>query len=388
MRRNGVSNAIAAGLFTAGILIGAIGIYGVTIYQTGTATKTETTTANLTVAPVECSTVVRTSTTLSANVGLCKGDGLIIATSGITLNCAGHTISGISSESGLPNHGPATVGINLTGTSKVMVENCDVTGFTNGFWATNSSGDTITNNTAYENGQGFALVSNYLTGSSTSPSSVDNATLNGNTANSNLQEGFYLSASNSTISGNTAVNNSFVGFNLEGGADTLTRNTAEVDGFGFILGGANNTYSANTANDNGNDGFDLFEVYNSTFNGNAVGNNLYDGFFLASSINNTFRENTVDNNRVNGFEFSGSPKNTVIGNTANSNGNDGFYNGGGDSRFNTLTQNTADKNGKYGYVDDSTGSGTLGTANTYSLNECSNNGSGGSMPSGLGGPQS
>jgi predicted secreted protein len=47
MRRNGVSNAIAAGLIVVGILIGATGFYAAT-YQTGTATQTETTTATLT----------------------------------------------------------------------------------------------------------------------------------------------------------------------------------------------------------------------------------------------------------------------------------------------------------------------------------------------------
>jgi inhibitor of cysteine peptidase len=48
MRRAGVSNAIAAGLLVVGILIGAVGFYESTTYQTKTMTQTETTTARLT----------------------------------------------------------------------------------------------------------------------------------------------------------------------------------------------------------------------------------------------------------------------------------------------------------------------------------------------------
>jgi predicted secreted protein len=52
MRRNGVSNAIAAGLLVVGILIGATGFYAATTYQTKTTTRTETTTARLTTTAI------------------------------------------------------------------------------------------------------------------------------------------------------------------------------------------------------------------------------------------------------------------------------------------------------------------------------------------------
>jgi|GEM_PF-1277386 len=48
MRRTGVSNAIAAGLLVAGILIGATGFYVATTNQTKVVTQTETTTARFT----------------------------------------------------------------------------------------------------------------------------------------------------------------------------------------------------------------------------------------------------------------------------------------------------------------------------------------------------
>jgi predicted secreted protein len=51
MRRNGVSNVIAAGLLVVGILIGATGFYATT-YQTKNATQIETTTATVTLSGV------------------------------------------------------------------------------------------------------------------------------------------------------------------------------------------------------------------------------------------------------------------------------------------------------------------------------------------------
>ncbi len=83
--------------------------------------------------------------------------------------------------------------------------------------------------------------------------------------------------------------------------------------------------------------------------------------------------------------------NTLIGNTASSNQN-GFYlnNYAFSNRTtdNILSGNSAEDNTSYGYYDLSSGSGTGGTANLYTGDECSGNGVGGSYPSGLGSPQS
>jgi chitodextrinase len=53
MRRSGASNAIAAGLLVAGILIGMAGFYVATPYRTRTLTQTETATARLTTTATE-----------------------------------------------------------------------------------------------------------------------------------------------------------------------------------------------------------------------------------------------------------------------------------------------------------------------------------------------
>jgi parallel beta-helix repeat protein len=207
-------------------------------------------------APVGCGTTIITDTTLSANIGPCSGNGLVIGHNGITLNCAGHTISGTNTDS--------SVGIGLDKITRATVKDCDVTGFYFGIFLNDSS---------------FNILS-------------------WNAANNNSEAGFYLwSASN------------------------------------------NNTLSGNTANRNLGNGFEL-ETFsnNNTLSGNKAKNNYF-GFALSYSENNT------------------------------------------------LSGNTANANTQYGYFDSTTGSGTRGTSNIYSGNECSLNGWGGSVPSGLGSPQ-
>jgi parallel beta-helix repeat protein len=110
------------------------------------------------------------------------------------------------------------------------------------------------------------------------------------------------------------------------------------------------------------------------------------GFLLTDSSNNTLTGNGADGSASAGFFLDSSDNNTFMGNTANGNG-EGFGLSS-DVSGNTLSGNVANSNAEYGYIDTSTGSGTAGTANFYSGDECNGNGHGGSSPSGLGSPQS
>lgn len=119
----------------------------------------------------------------------------------------------------------------------------------------------------------------------------------------------------------------------------------------------------------------------STLAGNTASNNILLGFGLLSSSNNNLKGNTADGNAY-GFLLYNSSNNTLSENTANSNTYSGFGLSG--SFGNALSGNTADKNTNYGYDDTSSaGSGTAGTTNSYSGDECSGDGIGGSSPSGL-----
>jgi parallel beta-helix repeat protein len=91
---------------------------------------------------VTCGTTITTSTELKADIGPCSGNGIVIGSSGITLNCAGHTISGTSGS---------VAGISLLGVTTVTVKNCHVTGFASGIYLGASSSNKLTGNTANGN---------------------------------------------------------------------------------------------------------------------------------------------------------------------------------------------------------------------------------------------
>ncbi|MGD0477194.1 MAG: NosD domain-containing protein [Nitrososphaerales archaeon] len=165
-----------------------------------------------------CGESITTSTTLSADIGPCSGDGLDIGASNIVLDCAGHTISSTSSNN---------FGIDLYGHTNVTVENCVVTGFHDGIRLDYSSGNTFTGNTADSNSfGGFNLFDS------------SSNTLTGNTADSNSYAGFIIalgSSSSNTLTGNTADSNYF------GYSDATT---------GLGTAGTNNTYVGNECSGN------------------------------------------------------------------------------------------------------------------------------------------
>ena len=164
-----------------------------------------------------CGTRITRNTTLTANIGPCSGTGLYIGKNGITLNCAGHTITGSGSAN-------VEAGIGLYGITKATVKNCDVKEFALGIYIEGSSSNTIT----------------------------------GNTATNNVDTGFafcYISSKNK-ITGNTANSNGIYGFAFcvppSGSGNILTRNTANSNEVGYDDGtigsgtkGTANFYTSN-----------------------------------------------------------------------------------------------------------------------------------------------
>ena len=158
------------------------------------------------------------------------------------------------------------------------------------------------------------------------------STISGNTADNNI-EGFVAQCVAETITGNTADFNVQYGFNLLVGPGTISGNVADFNQgtaahqfAGFLIqtnpsttGGT--TFSGNTASANAGDGFSLEMVTNCTFSGNTANSNSGDGIDVDS-----------------------------------------------DSAGNTFIRNTALKNRAFDLADASSGSGTDGTANTWTDN--------------------
>jgi len=181
-----------------------------------------------------CGATITKNTTLTANIGPCSGAGLTIGANGITLNCAGHTISGAS--------GNNYIGISLSGVTQVTVEKCKVTGFFNGFYLLSSFSNKLTGNTASKNKDaGFSL------------SSSSGNTLTGNTAKSNYWGFFLYGSPTNTFTGNTANSNLWGFYLLSSSGNTLTGNTANKnknDGFYLDPSSSSNIITTNTANTN------------------------------------------------------------------------------------------------------------------------------------------
>ena len=103
--------------------------------------------------------VITSDTTLTED----HDGNIVIAANDVTLDCAGHTVTG-------PGSGSPFVGILLDGTSGVSVKDCQVTAFENGIiaagWSGPSSGNMFVGNVSFGNVfSGLALLGSSTTSS-------------------------------------------------------------------------------------------------------------------------------------------------------------------------------------------------------------------------------
>ena len=215
-------------------------------------------------AQAQCGSIYTTNTTLTASV-VCSGNGPVLAASNITLDCAGHTISGIGSG----------IGILLDNVNQSAVINCSVDNFGVGFRIDGGSHNRLSNNTATNNQStvgGFNItngsIGNWLEGNFSGFNPVGRGfsvndshknTLIYNEAFNNGFRGFdIINADFNTLYGNSAVNNSSAGMvvqNYAGGTSTgnrLYKNYIEGSGSeGLAMFASGNTVEFLTSDNNG-----------------------------------------------------------------------------------------------------------------------------------------
>ena len=179
----------------------------------------------------------------------------------------------------------------------------------------------------------------------------------------------------SESTGNTLKNNEVTGSTSRGsGGITLVKDSDK------------NTLLNNTANDNNGRGIALNNASNNELKNNRVGGNNFRGIGIVHNSN----DNILTNNRAINNDSAGYVVYRSTGNLLEKNRSTGSeYEGFAflQATGNTFTGNTAKGNGTFGYRDNTTGTGTLGTANDYNNNKCTSNKSGGSSPTGLCTPQ-
>ena len=253
---------------------------------------------------------------------------VIVGADNIVLDCNGHHIIG----SGFFSAKPDFIGILLLGRIGVTVKNCHATGFFDGFGLISSSENTLLDNVATGNFQGFTLCPRSLAyplatcgggEPNMAPGSRANA-LSGNMANNNLAGGFDIGFSDdNTLTGNTAdgnglggtfgsgfglgfsvgnrligntATNGFDGFSVEGVSQTLSANTALGNFRGFRIAATDSSFTDNTASSN-TFGFTIARSLRDTFTGNAVSFNHF-GFSLFSQADQPSAGNMITMNTI------------------------------------------------------------------------------------------
>ena len=110
----------------------------------------------------------------------------------------------------------------------------------------------------------------------------DQNTIDGNTAEENLGDGYVIGGNFNTVSGNgsgakTDRGNGGVGYRVTGASATLDTNSAEANlGSGFVIEGTPTTLSSNTAEVNFGHGFEILSTGNTAQDSAAEGNNVAD----------------------------------------------------------------------------------------------------------------
>ena len=215
-------------------------------------------------APATATTGTLTITTDTVLTEDHFGD-IVIAADGVTLDGAGHTVTGLGSD----------YGILLIGRTGVTVKNCTVTGFqVGGIELRDSNGCTLENNTATSNTYyGIRLLR------------VNGSTLRDNSAELNAYGIRVWLSENNHLQTNTATDNSVYGIHLGFAlSNTLEVNLAVRNQDGCVLGSSDfNTLRGNTSRDNVRYGIRLLESDDNTLEGNTSADNDYQAISLDSS---------------------------------------------------------------------------------------------------------
>lgn len=324
--------------------------------------------------------VITSDTTLTEH----HAGSIVIGADGVTLDCAGHSVTG-----------GGTFGVLLSGRTGAIVKNCDVSGFFHGVGLLYSFDSTITGNTSHGNSlAGFVLEggSNNVLSSNTADgngwngfqlSFPSNTTLEnnvatnnggtagiaagqssgnvirGNTSTDNANNGIWVgaSSSNNTITGNSTARNGETGFGfgvgiwLEGAHDsTVSGNVASDEhDFGILVSGGSsgNVVRENDAVSNSLEGIVLYQVANNALVENVARGNGRVGIALNTTSGTTVLNNVSMENVAAGFDLLLSNSNTLRHNVAQRNGEGGFHLAA--SSNNELSQNVANVNGGVGF---------------------------------------
>lgn len=254
-------------------------------------------------------------------------------------------------------------------TDMLIANNTSYLNHTHGYWLADSTGVDFVSNIARSNTQqGFKVETS------------DHNKFRRNTSSANGLNGFLLERSSSnTLTQNVATKNGSQGFDLNRSrSNSLTKNISTLNTRSGFQIGTDSVLNKLTGNEARLNRFSGFHTHGSTGVGNvlrnnvAIGNGQF-GFSIGNSDGNLFVGNISRSNDYWGFLIGNfSDNNTFVANTSRANGLYGFQVDDISSN-NKIVRNLAISNGLFGFFVE-TESLSL---NTFSDNECLNNGTAG-----------
>jgi parallel beta-helix repeat protein len=189
-------------------------------------------------ATLACGSTITASTTLTADVNCSSGDGVRIGASHVTLNLNGHLIAG---------NGSAATGVVVNpGSTSATVENGRITGF-NGAVVLEAASGKVQGIRGWANTYGVVSSADFavITGNTLFDDLADGirvfsgqkAQITGNTVRENTSDGIFVAAAavNATITGNKAISNNENGIDLDGPGAHVTANIANGNTLDGIL---------------------------------------------------------------------------------------------------------------------------------------------------------
>ncbi|MCA1684132.1 MAG: right-handed parallel beta-helix repeat-containing protein, partial [Actinobacteria bacterium] len=334
--------------------------------------------ASITPAPGPCM-VVSHSTTLTHDVGPCRGDGIVVRGDNLTLDLGGHKVFAA------PGHRVGEfAGIHLDGANGVEVKHGEVTRFDAGVWLDGGSNNTVTGLYVHHNLSPPDEASRLGDGIVLFHSSANRITHNV-VAYNGVFDGIGvlgLGSNDNTITDNSIHHNTDRHLNMfdPGGGTGIIINSfleSEVLGRGESLSGNNVVH--NTVRDNASSGISSISNDGAHIEDNTVAHN---GFYADGSPGNprgngigidanaaadpttanVVRNNLVQNNFAAGIEVL-KDGNSVADNRFLGNGQQGIFNDFGQN--NTYTNNVATSNQLDLYDSFSDCDGNVWSGNTY-----------------------
>jgi parallel beta-helix repeat protein len=301
-----------------------------------------------------CGATLTKNTTLTADILHCSGTALVIGADGITVNLAGHTISGINAagSEGIANDGHA--GVQIVGSGKISDFRLNGVGMREApesvvrgltirrIGAGGVEGEPVSAGIAILDSPGSQIIGNDVANAveayQADGADVINSggsVVRGNSLSRNSWDGLALLASPaSRITGNQLDANGNNGTEVNGGSDgvTVAGNSADDNQlFGIVVGAAQKARVVGNSARRNDTGLFFFDLHASLIAGNSAtanrsGLELTGGQF--GSDGNRLSDNTANRNLESGLGVvDGANANFVSGNTAN--GNQGQNGDGG-----------------------------------------------------------